>query len=123
MHHPSFLPADDLPPAETTQLDRDLHRQLELSTSKHFYECCNGVLQALLLSCEWYIAINANALLLVIACPDQATTWRVLNHIVAIGGHLAQLSPHGRIRVCPPAGLGLPYDLRVDELSIYRDSP
>lgn len=121
MGHP-LLPADDLPPMGATSEDRVLLRKLEDSVGKHFYESCDGVTQALLMGCEWAIAITAEALTLIIDCPDQNTNWRVLNNIVPIGEKLGQFSQQAKIRVAPPAEVGAPFEIRVDELSIYRDS-
>jgi hypothetical protein len=122
MHQPT-LPPDDLPPERLTPVDALLRRQLENSIGKRFYEGCDGVTQGLLLSCEWYVTIDAKALTLVIACPDQSTNWRILNNMVAIASSLEPLSKQARIRVCPPVGSGDPFEIRVDEISIYQDSP
>ncbi|NJP10837.1 MAG: hypothetical protein HC866_16305 [Leptolyngbyaceae cyanobacterium RU_5_1] len=116
------LDPDDLPPAQLDQADSILCRQLEESISRHFYENCNGVTQALLLSCEWYIATNSDALMLVITCPDMMTNWRVLNNVVLIGNVLERFVSSAKIRVCPPADAGVPFEIRVDEISVYRDS-
>lgn len=121
MDKPS-LPPDDLPPAKAGGLDRLLRRQLEESTSKRFYEACDRITQLLLSSCEWYITTNASALTLVINCPDVATNWYILSNIVAIGSRLEQFSSSAKIRVCPPIGKGTPFEIRVDEISVYRDS-
>jgi hypothetical protein len=121
MDKPS-LPPDDLPSAKAARLDRLLRRQLEESTSKRFYEACDRITQVLLSSCEWYITTNASALTLVINCPDIATNWHILSNIVAIGSRLEQFSSSAKIRVCPPIGKGTPFEIRVDEISVYRDS-
>ncbi|GAB4324493.1 MAG: hypothetical protein OHK0047_08890 [Leptolyngbyaceae cyanobacterium] len=120
MFKPS-LPPDDLPPAEALQSDRALHQQLEEAVNKRFYEACDGVTQALLLNCQWSVTITAEALTLIIHCPDITTNWRVLNNIVAIGSVLAVFSPSARICVCPPPDSGIPLEVRVDEISVYRD--
>ena len=117
----SFSP-DDLPPAEFGQVDQSLQRQLEESVSKHFYEACDGVTQGLLLRCEWHITTSANALTLVILCPDMMTNWRVLNNVVPLGKSLEQFISSAKIQVCPPVGMGTPFEIRVDEISVYRDS-
>lgn len=117
----SSLPSDDLPPSQISELDRILRRQLEASTAKHFYESCDGVTQSVLSSCEWSITTNSSALMLVINCPDLALNWRVLNNIVPIGTRLAQFSSRAKIRVCPPDESGTPFEIRVDEISLYRD--
>lgn len=121
MNNPSLSP-DDLPPAQPTRLDRILRRQLEDSTGKQFYQGCDRSVQALLSNCDWYITTNASALTLVIVCPDRVTNWRVLNNIVKIGSQLEQFSIRAKIRICPPLGMGTPFEMRVDEISVYRDS-
>lgn len=114
------LPPEDQPPALTSDLDLVLRRQLELSTSKHFFEACNGATQSLLMECGWTISVS-EVLMLVIHCPSTTTNWRVLNRIAEIGEILAQFSPLAKIRVYPPQGTGGPFDMRVNERSEYRD--
>jgi hypothetical protein len=121
MNKPS-LPPEDLPPAKDTRVDRILRRQLEESTGNRFYEACDRAIQELLSSCEWYITTNASAMTLVIACSDMQTNWHILNNIVAIGSRLEQISKTAKIRVCPPVGMGSPFEIRVDKISVYRDS-
>jgi hypothetical protein len=116
------LPSDDLPPSQITSFDRILQRQLEESTAELFYESCDRHLQALLSQCDWYITATANAMNLVINCPNMALNWSILHDIIPIGNQLEKLSPQARIRVCPPTGMGGHFDIRVDELDIYRDS-
>jgi hypothetical protein len=60
---------------------------------------------------------------LVVNCPDRLINWRVLNNILVIGSTLERLSNSAKIRVCPPIAQGTPFEIRVDELSIYQDSP
>lgn len=117
---PMSLPPEDLPPEVTTDWDAGLRRQLELTTSQHFFEACDGPTQSLLMECGWTINV-AEALTLVIHCPDALKNWRVLSHIVAIADPLAQFSPRAKIRVYPPLGTGAPFDMRVNERSEYRD--
>lgn len=114
------LPSDDRPPEVITDLDASLRRQLELSTSKHFFEACDGPTQSLLMECQWTINA-AEVLMLIIHCPDHLSNWRVLSHMAAIAHHLAAFAPHAKIRVYPPFGTGGPFDMRVDERSEYRD--
>lgn len=116
-----FLPVDDLPPNELGQADTDLQRQLEESVTKHFYEACDGVTQGLLLRCEWRIASIVDALTLEILCPDMMTNWRVLNNVVALGNALKQFVPSAKVRICPPEDMGMPFEVRVDEVSVHRD--
>jgi hypothetical protein len=117
-----FLPPDDLPPAQIGQVDSVLRRQLEASLSKRFYESCNGTLQALLTHCEWYITTRSGPLTLVVFCPNSTTNWRVLNNIVMVSDYLEPFSKTAKIRICPPLGTGAPFVIRVDEVSVYRDS-
>lgn len=117
---PQDLPPDDLPPAEITDLDAGLRRQLELSTSRHFFEACDGPTQSLLMECRWTICI-LEVLTLIIYCPDALINWRVLGHLGAIAERLAPFSDRSKIRVYPPSGKGDPFDMRVDERSAYRD--
>jgi hypothetical protein len=116
-----FLPADDQPPAQMGQPDQCLQRQLEECVTKHFYEACDGVTQGLLLRCEWRIASMADALTLEILCPDMMTNWRVLNNVVPLGNTLKQFVPSAKVRICPPADTGMPFEVRVDEVSVHRD--
>lgn len=117
---PHALPPEDRPPENLTDLDAGLRRQLELSTSKHFFEACDGPTQSLLMECRWTINA-ADVLMLIIQCPDQLRNWRVLHHLPQIASPLAQFSPLAKIRVYPPHGTGGPFDMRVDERSEYRD--
>jgi hypothetical protein len=117
-----LLSPEDCPPPRTTRVDRMLQRQLENSLDKHFYQAGDRLIQSLLSRCEWYITTNATALTLVIACPDPLTNWKVLHHIVKIGRKLEAFSDSAKIRVCPPTGTGTPFEIRVDELSVYQDS-
>jgi hypothetical protein len=97
-----------------------LYRQLESYAGKSFYEACDGVTQALLVKCEWFITTVAIAPTLIINCPDMHTNRRILNHIGAIATYLEQqLSSQARIRVCPPEEMGEPIEIRVDEIGIY----
>lgn len=121
MNYPS-LPPDDLPPSQTTRYDRILRRKLEDATGKHFYQACDRSTQILLSNCEWYITTHGTALTLVIACPDMVLNWRILNNIVEIGSWLEQLASSAKIRVCPPPSMGTPFEIRVNEISVYRDS-
>lgn len=115
------LPADDLPPAELSESDRLLHHQLEDLMTKYFYESCDGVTQGLLLRCNWHVISHTDALLLEIHCPDMMTNWRVLNNVVPLSNLLKQLVPSAKVRICPPENAGTPFEVRVDEVSIYRD--
>ena len=114
------LPPEDLPPKVIGHLDRFLQRQLEFTTRQYFLETCSESIQSLLAGCEWTIGL-AEGLTLEIRCPTTRYNWRVLNQIQAIAGGLARLSPQAKIKVYPPSGAGTPFDMRVDERSVYRD--
>ncbi|MBE9137865.1 hypothetical protein IQ254_11785 [Nodosilinea sp. LEGE 07088] len=117
---PLILPPEDLPPDSITETDLMLRRQLEISTSKLFFEACEGPIQSLLMECSWTITMTTVPML-VIYCSDVLHNWRVLSHMRAIAHSLADFSPQAKIRVFPPAGTGDPFDLRVDERSQIRD--
>ena len=117
------LPPDDRPPAELSVSDRVLRRQLDASLTQRFEQQCDPFLTELLSHCDWYITTYTNVVTLVIACPDIATNWEVLHHVAYFGVPMEQFSQDSRIRIYPPMGTGEPFEIRVDELSIYRESP
>jgi hypothetical protein len=114
-----LLPPDDLPPSHVDGTDIFLRHQLEERVGRYFFESCSGVVQALLTSGEWFISISASALRLVIECPSMETNWRMLNNVVLLARHLESFSSTAHIRICPPLGMGAPYEIRVDEISIF----
>ncbi|MEO0757284.1 MAG: hypothetical protein AAFY78_10465 [Cyanobacteria bacterium J06648_16] len=116
----SSLPPEDQPPESIGPLDISLQRQLEYSTNQRFFEACGGPLQALLMTCRWYISA-VSGLNLVIHCPDAQKNWRVLNQITVLADCLAGFHPRARIRVHPPEGSGDPFVMRVEERLEYRD--
>ncbi|EKQ71025.1 hypothetical protein OsccyDRAFT_1338 [Leptolyngbyaceae cyanobacterium JSC-12] len=116
-----FLSPEDRPPVELGQVDRFLQRQLQEAVTKRFYEACDGVTQALLTCCDWQITAGKDVLTLMIQCPDMMTNWRVLNNVVSLGNTLQQFVPSAKIRICPPPETGTPFEIRVDEISVYRD--
>lgn len=117
-----FWQNEDSHPMQPTSADIMLRQQLEYSISKHFYEECDRCIQKLLSDCRWYVTTHAtNALTLVIECPDQVTNWRVLQKMVPMGTVLYKIVSSAKIRVCPPESEGMPFEMRVDELSVYRD--
>jgi len=113
------LPLDDLPPACPDQSDTLLRRQLEEAVGKYLYQSCDGVTQGLLISCEWYISTLNGELMLVINCPDMATNWRILNNVVPIARQLERFSSQAKLRIAPPSDMGVPYEIRIDEISIF----
>ncbi|WP_445637442.1 DUF1822 domain-containing protein [Nostoc sp. DSM 114161] len=116
-----FLNSDDSHPVQPTSADIILRQQLEYSISRYFYDGCDRAIQNLLSNCRWYVTTHASAMTLVIECPDQVTNWRILQQIVPMGTLLNQIISSAKIRVCPPEGQGVPFEMRVDELSVYRD--
>ncbi len=112
---------DDSHPIQLTSADIILRQQLEYSISRYFYEACDRTIQNLLSNCRWYVTTHANAMTLVIECPDQVTNWRILQQIVPMGTLLNTIISSAKIRVCPPESQGIPFEMRVDELSVYRD--
>ncbi|ARV60662.1 hypothetical protein BZZ01_20425 [Nostocales cyanobacterium HT-58-2] len=121
MKNRSFLPPDDLPSTEATQLDRILRSQLEHSTGRCFFEACDQITRALLSSCQWYITTDGGNLMLVIDCPDIVTYWHIVSNIPPIGNRLERFASSARIRVYPPFGKGTPFEISVNEISAYRD--
>ena len=121
MINKSFLPSDDLPPTEATQLDKILRFQLERSTGRYFYEACDRITQALLSNCQWYITTDASNLTLVIDCPDIVSYWHIVSNIAQIGNRLERFASSAKIRVYPPSGKGTPFEIGVNEISAYRD--
>lgn len=117
----NFNHDDDLTPIQLTSADIILRQQLESSISKFFYSACDRSIQGLLSRCRWYFTNHAQAITLVIECPDEVTNWRILQKLVAMGTWLEQFVSSAKIRVCPPESQGAPFEMRVDELSVYRD--
>ncbi|WP_026731069.1 hypothetical protein [Fischerella sp. PCC 9605] len=117
----NFLPKDDSHPIQLTSADIILRQRLENSISSYFYNACDRTIQNLLSSCRWYVTSHASALTLVIECTDQITNWRVLQKIVPMAAVLGEIVSSAKIRVYPPKKEGMPFEMRVDELSVYRD--
>ncbi len=120
--NPTSLPFDDLPPVELEESDSSLSRQLEEALSRYFYESCDGVTQALLTNCEWYFATISTAPTLVINGVDRTMSQRVLNHIVAISTALLHFSTSARVLIGASIEAETFVEVRVDEISAYRDS-
>ena len=116
-----YSPEDDSHPMQLTSADIILRQQLEYSISRYFYEACDRTIQNLLSSCRWYVTTQAGVMVVVIECPDAVTNWRVLQKIVPMATILNPIVSSAKIRVCPPESQGIPFEMRVDELSVYRD--
>ncbi|WP_017656005.1 hypothetical protein [Fortiea contorta] len=112
---------DDSHPIQLTSADIILRQQLEYSISKYFYAACDRIIQNLLSNCRWYVTTHASLMILVIECPDQVTNWRILQKMVPMGTLLSQIVSDAKIRICPPESQGIPFEMRVDELAVYRE--
>ncbi|NMG05559.1 hypothetical protein [Brasilonema sp. UFV-L1] len=121
MKRKHFFHEEDSHPVQLTSADIILRQQLEYSISRYFYEGCDRNLQDLLSNCRWYVTTHLSTLTLVIECPDQVTNWRVLQNLVRMARLLCQIVSNAKIRVCPPKSQGMPFEMRVDELSVYQD--
>jgi hypothetical protein len=116
MNH-SFLPPDDLPPAKATLLDEILYRQLEETTCKKFYQTCGPITRTLLSNCHWYFQTNASTLTLVIYCYDLKSYWHITNVMSSLTKKLKLFSNNAKIRLCPPANIGIPWEVEVNQIS------
>ncbi len=116
-----FFNDEDSHPNQLTSADIILRQQLEYSISKYFYNACDRTLQDLLSKCRWYFTTISGVLTLVIECPDQIANWQVLRKMVSMAKLLKQVVTSAKIRVCPPEADGMPFEMRVDELGVYRD--
>ncbi|NJR64719.1 MAG: hypothetical protein HC772_04360 [Leptolyngbyaceae cyanobacterium CRU_2_3] len=115
------LPPDDLPPQHLELGDRILRRQLDLSLTQRFQQQCDSTRQQLLLACDWSITTMANVVTLVIVCPDLPTNWQVLNQVVVLGDLMSQFSQDAKLRIYATPEMVDLFEIRVDELSIYRE--
>jgi hypothetical protein len=117
----SLLPPDDLPPVEVTKQDGMLHLELERSTGRCFYQACDRITRTLLSNCQWYLTTNGPTLILVIDCPDIVSYWHIVSNIAPLGNKLERFTSNAKIRVYPPMGKGMPFEIGVNEISAYRD--
>ncbi|AFZ02837.1 hypothetical protein Cal6303_3920 [Calothrix sp. PCC 6303] len=117
----STLPPDDMPPAKITQQDRIIQVELERSIGRCVLESCDQITQALLTNCQWYITTNASTVKIVIDCPDIISYWHIVSNIPQIGKQLEKFSGDAKIRVYPPTGKGMPFEISVNEITAYRD--
>lgn len=116
----SNLPPDDLPPQQLDLGDRILRRQLDSSLTKRFKQQCDSASQQLLDLCDWSVT-TVNVVTLAIVCPDRATNWQVLNRVLPLGNLMAQFSQDAKLRIYSTPEMVDCFEIRVDELSIYRD--
>ena len=122
MNNKYFFQNDDLGPLQPSSADIILRQQLEKSLSKFFFDNCDRKVRDLLSVCRWYVTTHTSAMTLVIECPDKVTNWRVLQKMVPMASLLNDIASSAKIRVCPPANQGMPFEMRVDELSVYREN-
>ena len=115
------LPPDDLPPPQLALADRILRCHLDASLTHRFQQQCDPVSQPLLDTCDWAITTTANVVMLVIVCPDRSTNWQVLNQVVALGNGMAQFSQDAKLRIYATPEMVDWFEIRVDELAIYRE--
>jgi hypothetical protein len=94
------LPPDDLPSPEKTEANQ-MYRHLTNTIRRCFYESCDGVIQALLLNCDWNVSINAGCLTLEIHSHKQETDDRLLNWQDAIAHHLLRFADPIIVRIYP----------------------
>ena len=117
----NLLPPDDLPPSEVTKQDGMLHLELERSTGRCFFQACDRITQVLLSNCEWYLTKNSTTMMLIIDCPDMVSYWHIVSNITQLGNRLERFTSNAKIRVYPPFGKGMPFEISVNEISAYRD--
>ena len=121
MNNKYFFQNDDLGPFQPSSADIILRQQLDKSLSKFFYEKCDRKIRDLLSAWRWYVTTHTSAMTLVIECPDQVTTWRILQKMVPMASLLNTVATNAKIRICPPSSEGMPFEMRVDELSVYEE--
>ena len=112
------LPPEDLPPAVITASDVSLQRQLVSSLNQRFFEACGGLLQAVIMQCEWKVYI-ADVLTLEVHCSETLSHRKMLNHITPIASRLAQFSRQAKVVGSSPSATEPPLEMRVDEWSVY----
>ncbi|MEM9923396.1 MAG: hypothetical protein AAF915_06555 [Cyanobacteria bacterium P01_D01_bin.50] len=121
MKNKYFFQNDDLGNFQPSSADIILRQQLEKSVSNFFYDNCDRKIRDLLSVCRWYVTTHTSAMILVIECPDRVTNWRILQKMVSMASLLNNIASSAKIRVCPPSNQGIPFEMRVDELSVYRE--
>ena len=115
------LPADDLPPQQLELSDRILRQQLDSSLTQRFREQGDRSLLELLDRCDWSITTAANVVTLAIVCPDLATNWQVLEKVIPLGNEMARFSQDAKLRIYSSPEMVDFFEIRVEELSIYRE--
>jgi hypothetical protein len=117
----SNLSPDDLPPEQIDLNDRLLREQLDSSLTERFQQQCDRTTERLLAKCDWSVTTAANVVTLSIVCRDPIVNWKILNRVQVLGSLMAQFSQDAKLRIYPNAGAIDPFEIRVDELSIYRE--
>lgn len=112
---------DDKPPENVSQLDKMMQVELERSIARCVYEECDRITQSLLSNCQWYVTNQASVLKLIIDCPDVVSYWHIVSNIPQIGSRLERFSKNAKIRVYPPTGKGMPFEISISEITAYRD--
>ncbi|MEO0970994.1 MAG: hypothetical protein AAFX80_22435 [Cyanobacteria bacterium J06639_18] len=115
-----FWQNEDECPSQLSSADIVLRQQLESSLGKFFFEKCDDTVKDLLSSCRWYMKNNANAMTLVIECPNHNTNWLILEKVAPMASLLKNMTSSAKIRICPPDSKTTPHEIRVDEVSVYR---
>ncbi|MGK7924286.1 MAG: hypothetical protein AB4290_03360 [Spirulina sp.] len=115
------LPPDDLPPQQLGLSDRILRQKLDLSLTQRFQEQCDPATLQLIAICDWSITTTANVVTLAIVCPDPTTNWQVLEGVVPLGNEIARFSRDAKLRIYSSPEMLDWFEIRVDELSIYRE--
>ncbi|KST64253.1 hypothetical protein [Mastigocoleus testarum] len=115
-----FWQNEDECPSQLSSADIVLRQQLESSLGKFFFEKCDDTVKDLLSSCRWYMKNNANAMTLVIECPNHNTNWLILEKVAPMASLLKNMTSSAKIRICPPDSKITPHEIGVDEVSVYR---
>jgi len=117
----SSLPQDDRAPQQLGAADLLLRRQLDDSLARYFMQQCDAANRQLLATFNWSIATTSNVPTLTIVCANQCASWQVLNRAVSLGETLARFSRDAKLRIYATPELLEAFDIRVDELSVYRE--
>jgi hypothetical protein len=100
----------------TANGDRTQQRDIENALCQRFFKYCDRTARDPLTRCQWKIVLKSNRPILTISCPSTLCYWQVIQAMDAIGASLIQISQQARIRLYRPLGLGIPLEVRVDEL-------
>ena len=109
--NPSFLPPDDLPCWISSNLE--LYWEFNEVVSRLFYQSCDQSIQQLLSKCGWNLTAGGDGLTLVLICPRNGLTWRVLKSLDILSEKLRTLGKQAKIRIYPPPTSGSPMEVSV----------